>query len=733
MLGFLKVTLGLLMALVQPGEEAQRFICLGPGGGGQMYGTGISPHDPNLMHVSCDMGTFYVSEDGGEHWWMCNQLEMEGITSTRPGYHPIDPNIVYMPYYRGVAQLRISRDRGRHWEVICDRVPWGKPEGRDKFEFGVTAIDFDPENPGLMFVSTAAGLYRSTDEGRTFTQCEQVLGMALGVHVSPASPRAARRCIAATSSGVFISEDGGVTWAEKGEGLDKDFWAFAAATDPRTGITSCYITSWDRVFASHDGGLTFQPTPLEPEQHTGCYRFLAMAQTDPATVYVSSFGSRYGVWKTTDGGKHWQQVFSRDNPGIAYGWIGRQLGTSWGGRANRITCDPRNPDLVTYVNTMEFFRSRDGGQTWTELCADYAGPDPENIDNAAPWSGVGLEVALPTDLVFDPFIKDRVYATYGDLCLMISDDRGQSWRRSAKGIPRQWINRMFRLIPDPANKGVLYAACAGTHSSTHDLTRIANKGGGVVMSTDHGETWTVISDGLDTSLPCTGLALDLNSPADNRTLYCVIQSRGVYRSTDGGRTWHLKSEGIGRADNPNVMQVKIGPDRAVYALVEGRSENWKFTFGPGGLWRSTDQGETWTEITQSVRLVYPKEFAIDPRNPQRILIATTQAAGGEAAGLWETTDGGTTWTQILSTRQTGKELYSYIHSGEVTFHPTDPNLIYYSTKTHGLWFSRDNGVSWQRLRGIPRLGTGAVTIDPDDPDLIYITSVGLWKGPATGF
>src|SRR5690606_16806178 len=89
MLGFLKVTLGLLMALVQPGEEAQRFICLGPGGGGQMYGTGISPHDPNLMHVSCDMGTFYVSEDGGEHWWMCNQLEMEGITSTRPGYHPI--------------------------------------------------------------------------------------------------------------------------------------------------------------------------------------------------------------------------------------------------------------------------------------------------------------------------------------------------------------------------------------------------------------------------------------------------------------------------------------------------------------------------------------------------------------------------------------------------------------------------------------------------------------------
>ena len=182
-----------------------------------------------------------------------------------------------------------------------------------------------------------------------------------------------------------------------------------------------------------------------------------------------------------------------------------------------------------------------------------------------------------------------------------------------------------------------------------------------------------------------------------------------------------------------MLQVTLGPDGAVYALVEGRSENWKFTFGPGGLWRSTDRGETWTEITASVRLVYPKEFAIDPRNPNRILLATTQAAGGERAGLWETTDAGKTWKQILSTEQTGKDLFAYIHSGPVAFHPTDPKLIYYSTKTHGTWITRDAGQTWFRMLGVPRLGTHEIIADPDDPSTIYVTSVGLWKGPATGY
>jgi len=136
---------------------------MGIDGGGQMYGTGSSPHDPNLMHLSCDMGTFYLTQDGGRTWNMVDQLEMSGTTSCRPAYHPTDPNVVYMPYGRNcVSELRISTDRGRHWKVLCEKLPWGTPRRgsktvRDKCDVGTIALNIDPETDRLMFASTAGG------------------------------------------------------------------------------------------------------------------------------------------------------------------------------------------------------------------------------------------------------------------------------------------------------------------------------------------------------------------------------------------------------------------------------------------------------------------------------------------------------------------------------------------------------------------------------------------------
>ena len=62
-----------------------------------------------------------------------------------------------------------------------------------------------------------------------------------------------------------------------------------------------------------------------------------------------------------------------------------------------------------------------------------------------------------------------------------------------------------------------------------------------------------------------------------------------------------------------------------------------------------------------------------------------------------------------------------------------PLVMYYSTKTHGLWLTGDGGASWKRLGGIPRLAVGRVIFDPDDASVIYVCSVGLWKGPAGGY
>ena len=703
------------------GEPAKRFECLGIGGGGQMYAGGISPHDPKLMHVSCDMGTFYVTGDGGASWGMIDQLQMVGSTGCKPAYHPTDPDTLYMPYGRNALQIRVSRDRGRTWEILCEKAPWGKAKGRDKYETFVTAIDLSPNNPKTMFVSTPAGLYRSADGGKSFARCAGVKGVALGVHIS------AGRVLAAASTGVYASADGGKVWERIARGLAGELRSFCAATDATTRATCVYVVAGASVYCSADGGKTF--TRAELPKTT--FRFVAMAETSPRVAYASNFDGKFGVWKTIDGGKTWTQIFGRYHKNIRWGWLGTDYTRSFGGRANRITVAPRDPDYVMVVNTGELFLTQDGGRTWAEGCSRYAGPDPKRIEKGKPWSGIGLEVALPTNMVFDPFVKDRVYLIYGDIGFLISTDGGRSWRRSVAGIPKGWVNRMWELIADPARKGVLYGACSGQHGSVHDTATIRH-GGGVVLSTDHGETWKPISKGLPTGkAPCTGLAMDAKSPPTARVLYSVMQNDGVYRSADGGASW-ARCGVLGRKGNRNVEQVRVAPDGSVYALVIGRSDNWKFRYGGGGLWRSTDGGKSWTEATAGLDLAYPKEFAVDPRNPRRIFLATTQAPSREPAGLWETTDGGKTWTHRLKRDDLGKELYGFVHSGQVTFHPSRKGVIYYSTKTHGLWRTSDDGKTWKRLRGIPRLAVGRVIFDPSDAGIIYVCSVGLWKGPAEG-
>lgn len=720
----LSALLALLVLAVSAtsGEAAGRFACLGIGGGGQMYGVGISPHDPKLMHVSCDMGTFYLSEDGGGTWEMVDGLGMVGITSCRPAYHPREPGTLLMPYYRNQQELRISRDRGRTWKTMCAALPWGNPKGRDKYEVGVIALNYDRLVPDVVYACTAAGLWRSADGGRTFQVCPGIADEALWVHAGVG------RTIAASASGVHISQDGGLTWAKRGTGLPAaGMMAFSAASDA-AGRTGCCAVYKGSAWWSADGGESFTACDLPKTD----YRFVSMPETDPACAWITNFGGDFGAWRTTNGGKSWERVYSPKHEGIAWGWLAQSCGKGFGGRANCITVAPGDRDLAVYVNTAEMFITRDGGKSWTEACSRPV-TDPASPKGQPTWRGTGLEVALPTDLVWDPHRKNRAYLIYGDIGFLISTDRGSSWRRSVAGIPGKWVNRMWQLVADPDLDGVLYAACNGQHGTEHDLANLRYEGG-VVSSRDGGESWKAISEGLPTKgTVCTSVALDPRSPKEARVLYCVMQNNGVWKSIDGGSSWVRKSEGLGRSDNRNVEQIRMMPDGTLYALVIGRSEKWKFRFGAGGLWRSDDGAETWREVTAGIDLAYPKMFAVNPRDPRHIFIATTQAPSREAAGLWETHDGGVSWKQRLTAKDLGKDLFAYIHSGEVVFHPTNPSLVYYSTKTHGIWISRDAGVTWARLLGVPRLSTGNIAFDPMDPASIYICSVGLWKGPATGY
>jgi hypothetical protein len=87
---------GLCAASIRnPQSESRNWEPLGLSGGGGMFSPAISPADPNLMMINCDMSAAYISEDGGHNWRMIHQAQLRTDTQCRPAFHPSDRNVIY--------------------------------------------------------------------------------------------------------------------------------------------------------------------------------------------------------------------------------------------------------------------------------------------------------------------------------------------------------------------------------------------------------------------------------------------------------------------------------------------------------------------------------------------------------------------------------------------------------------------------------------------------------------
>lgn len=318
-----------------------------------------------------------------------------------------------------------------------------------------------------------------------------------------------------------------------------------------------------------------------------------------------------------------------------------------------------------------------------------------------------------------------------------SIDAGRIW---APVFDAQPIASIGAIAVAPSAPDVVYVG-----SGESSLRDSVGYGNGMYKSVDAGKTWTHI--GLADTQHIGKIAIDPRNPdvvfvAAIGHLYAPNAERGVFRSIDGGRSW---KKVLFRNDDVGAVEVVIDPtnSRVIYAgLWNTRRPPW-FTYAPtngpgGGIWKSTDGGDTWTQLTHGL----PAEgigrtgIAVAPSNPRRVYAvvdcllpdqhapASAPAENGRAAtpamlgGFFRSDDAGATWTR-LSTDQAlwGRGWYFE----KVTVDPTNADILY--VPNVAVSRSRDGGKTWDVLRGSPGGDDyHQIWISPSDTDTMIVAS-----------
>ena len=303
----------------------------------------------------------------------------------------------------------------------------------------------------------------------------------------------------------------------------------------------------------------------------------------------------------------------------------------------------------------------------------------------------------------------------------------------------------FRCIGPPRGGRVVAVAGDPSEPAVFYFGAVA---GGVWKTEDAGVTWTNVSDGYVNTSSVGALAV---SDSDPSVIYAgmgestiradVSHGDGVYRSTDRGRTWvHL-----GLADTRHISEIRIhprDPDR-VYVAALGHA------FGPNserGVYRSTDGGASWERVLYRDDRTGAADLALDTRNPTVLYASLWEThrnfwelvSGGPGSGLWRSTDAGTTWTEI--TANLGIPASATLGKIGVAASPARSGRVWAlveSDAAPGLYRSDDFGETWtlatdrQGLRYRPWYYMH-VFADPQDEDTVYVNNLRMWKSTDAG-
>jgi photosystem II stability/assembly factor-like uncharacterized protein len=402
--------------------------------------------------------------------------------------------------------------------------------------------------------------------------------------------------------------------------------------------------------------------------------------TQPNVFYMGQVNG--GVWKTNDYGRTWNPLFDHEStqsigaiavaasdPNIIYVASGEGL---------------HRPDLSVGNG---IYKSTDAGKTWTHL-------------------GLRDGEQIPA-LAVDPRDPNRIFAAvlghpYGpneERGLFRSTDGGESWQ---KVIYKDENTGASDVEIDPSNPDVIYASMWEVREGPwEDGNEFNGTGGGLFKSTDGGNTWHPLSNGLPKDLSQIYVAI---APSNPHRLYATIGaasgSLAFYRSDDAGETWTKPT------DDPRPSGRIGGGDLAI-PRVDPKNADVVYCASTVTM-KSTDGGKTWFGFRGAPGGDDYQNLWINPNNPNVILLVSDQ-------GALVTVNGGASWSSWYN--QPTAQIY------HVAVTPTFPYRVCGGQQESGSVCissrGNDGAITYREWHPVGVIEYGYVAPDPLDPDIIY--------------
>jgi hypothetical protein len=713
-------------AVAQPSQFNPR----GPGGGGAFFASSFNPSDPNEIYVGCDMSDEFHTTDLGASWDVVDFRKMQSWKISPVQY--CNNNIRYAIDGANVNGLDVQRPT----KSTDGGITW-KPLPNDASGGGAYSLFADPNNNQHVIMSDYSIIYTSSDGGNQFFTRYQAKDNGAGIHLAGAFFDG-NNIYLGTNDGVLVSTDGGVSFTTAtltGIPSTEYIVSFTGAKQGSTirffcvtlgqvyaGITGADKDEYKNVYKMDWGSGHWQTTTSGIDASALPF-FAAMSPTNINIAYVAggSSNSSPTVYKTTDGGGSWLSVFkTTNNQNIFTGWSGQGGDRAWsyGEYALGFSVAPSDPNYACITDLGYAHITSNGGTDWHAAYVPAADLNPEgaNTPTGKSYHNVGLENTTCWQISW--LDQANMFGCYSDIKGTRSTDAGATWGFNYTGHND---NSMYYVVKVG---GRVYGATSTRHDMYQSTTLADNlidvAKGKVLFSTDNGATWQIEHDFAH---PVIWLASD---PKDAKTLYASVinsSSGGIYvthnANAGAASSWSKFIDPPRTEGHP--LDIRVLNNGNLLASFSGhRTSNFTAS---SGVFLSTDGGTSWQDRSDAGMKYWTWDVVVDPYDAtENTWYAGVFSGWGGSAnglgGLYKTTNAGVAWTKV-------KSLPDGVTS--CTFSPSDPNVMYFTSQTEGLWYStnaRNAFPAFTQVASYPFRQPMRVFYNPYDSNEVWVSSFG---------